>query len=154
VYPGRARVLALLVAALVFAPAAEASERHPTQGELESEVVCPTCHTTLDQSSSPIAQRMKAFISVRIRAGDTKSEIEDKLVDQFGQAVLAKPATHGFDLLAWLLPLVGLLGGAALVAVAAWRWSRARAPDAAPAAGSPLDPDLERRVDEELARFE
>jgi cytochrome c-type biogenesis protein CcmH len=136
----------------VAAPAARASEQHPTQGELESEVVCPTCHTTLDQSSSPIAQRMKAFIAARIRAGDTRSEIEQKLVDQFGQAVLAKPATHGFDLLAWLLPIVGLLGGAAVVAAAAWRWSRARSPDAGPE--PPLDPALERRVDEELARFE
>ncbi len=152
-HSGRARVLALFVAALALVPVAAASERHPTQGELESEVVCPTCHTTLDQSSSPIAQRMKAFISVRIRAGDTKSEIEQKLVDQFGQAVLAKPATHGFDLLAWLLPIVGLLGGAAVIGAAAWRWSRARSPDPGPSE-APIDPALERRVDEELARFE
>ena len=97
---------------------------------------------------------MKAFIAARIRAGDTKSEIEDKLVDQFGQGVLAKPATHGFDLLAWVLPIAGLLGGAAVIAVLAWRWSRA-APRGRPAPERPpLDPELERRVDEELARFE
>jgi len=135
-------------------PAAAASERHPTQSELESEVVCPACHTTLDQSSSPIAQRMKAFIAARIRAGDTKTEIEDALVAQFGQAVLAKPATHGFDLLAWVLPIVGLLVGAAVVGVAAWRWSRAAPRERPAASGPPLDPELERRVDEELARFD
>jgi cytochrome c-type biogenesis protein CcmH len=138
----------------VLVPAAAASERHPTQSELESEVVCPACHTTLDQSSSPIAQRMKAFIAARIRAGDTKTEIEDALVAQFGQAVLAKPATHGFDLLAWVLPIVGLLAGAAVVGVAAWRWSRS-SPRGRPATERPpLDPELERRVDEELARFD
>jgi cytochrome c-type biogenesis protein CcmH/NrfF len=135
-------------------PAAAASERHPTQSELESEVVCPACHTTLDQSSSPIAQRMKAFIAARIRAGDTKTEIEDALVAQFGQAVLAKPATHGFDLLAWVLPIVGLLVGAAVVGVAAWRWSRGAPRERPAASGPPLDPELERRVDEELARFD
>jgi cytochrome c-type biogenesis protein CcmH/NrfF len=140
--------------ALALAPAAAASERHPTQSELEGEVVCPACHTTLDQSSSPIAQRMKAFIAARIRAGDTKSEIEDKLVDQFGQAVLAKPATHGFDLLAWVLPIAGLLGGAAVVGILAWRWSRSAPRGRPPPEGPPLDPELERRVDEELARFE
>jgi cytochrome c-type biogenesis protein CcmH len=140
--------------ALLLVPAAAASERHPTQSELESEVVCPACHTTLDQSSSPIAQRMKAFIAARIRAGDTKTEIEDALVAQFGQAVLAKPATHGFDLVAWVLPIAGLLAGAAVVGFAAWRWSR-NAPREPPAAtGPPLDPELERRVDEELARFD
>ena len=97
---------------------------------------------------------MKAFIAARIRAGATKGEIEDALVAQFGQAVLAKPATHGFDLVAWVLPIAGLLAGAAVVGVAAWRWSRG-APRGRPATrGPPLDPELERRVDEELAKFE
>ena len=146
------RVLAVVVLALVLAPAAAASERHPTLGELEGEVVCPTCHTTLDQSSSPIAQRMKAFIALRIRAGDTKSEIERKLVAQFGPEVIAKPSKHGFDLVAWLLPIVLLLGGAAGVGAAAWRWRKTSARSAAPA--EPLDAETERRIDEELARFE
>ena len=147
------RLLAVLAFALVLAPVAVASEQHPTLGELEGEVVCPTCHTTLDQSSSPIARRMKAFITVRIRAGDTKSEIERKLVAQFGPEVIAKPSKHGLDLVAWLLPLVLLGGGAAVVGAAAWRWrnASARAPATPP---EPLAPELERRVDEELARFE
>jgi cytochrome c-type biogenesis protein CcmH len=150
-HPGRA-VLVALAALLLCAGPAFASEQHPTQGELEGEVICPTCHTTLDQSSAPIALRMKAFIARRIAAGDTRSEIEDKLIGTFGPSVVARPATHGFDLLAWLLPLAGVLGGAIVLGVAAWHWSRARAP-ATPVA-APLDPDLERRVDEELARFD
>jgi cytochrome c-type biogenesis protein CcmH len=150
-HPGRA-VLVALAALLLCAAPAFASERHPTQGELEGEVICPTCHTTLDQSSAPIALRMKAFIARRIAAGDTRSEIEDKLIATFGPSVVARPATHGFDLLAWLLPLAGVLAGAVVLGAAAWRWSRTRVPSMPVA--SPLDPDLERRVDEELARFE
>ena len=119
---------------------------------MEGEIICPVCQTTLDQSDSPIAQRMKIFIAHRIAAGDTRSQIEDKLIATFGPSVVARPATHGFDLLAWLLPLAGVLGGAVVLGAAAWRWSRARAPAAA--APAPLDPELERRVDEELARFE
>ena len=60
----------------VLAAPALASERHPTLGELEGEVMCPTCKTTLDQSSAPIADRIRQFISARIAAGDTKSEIK------------------------------------------------------------------------------
>jgi cytochrome c-type biogenesis protein CcmH len=150
-HPGRALLLAVTALLLAAAPAV-ASDRHPTQGELEGEIICPTCHTTLDQSDAPIALRMKAFISRRIVAGDTRTQIEDKLIATFGPSVVARPATHGFDLLAWLLPIVGLLGGAAVIGVAAWRWSRVRAPAAS--AGAPLDPDIERRVDEEIARFE
>jgi len=144
---------AVVVLALALVPAAAASERHPTLGELEGEVICPTCHVTLDQSDAPIALRMKLFIATRIKAGDTKSEIERTLVAQFGPQVLAEPSKHGFDLLAWLLPIVVLLAGAAVVGAAAWRWSRAREP-ALPTPLAPLDPDAERRIDEELARFE
>jgi cytochrome c-type biogenesis protein CcmH/NrfF len=150
-HPRRALLVALATLWLVAAPAL-ASDRHPTQGELEGEIICPVCRTTLDQSDSPIALRMKAFIARRIAAGDTRTEIEDKLIATFGPSVVARPATHGFDLLAWLLPLGALLGGAAVVGIAAWRWSRARAP--APAGSAPLDPAVERRIDEELSRFE
>jgi cytochrome c-type biogenesis protein CcmH len=145
----------LLVAllALGLAAPALASERHPTLGELEGEVMCPTCKTTLDQSSAPIADRIRQFISARIAAGDTKSEIKQKLVDQFGPAVLAEPSKHGFNLLAWVLPFVGIGLGAAALGILAWRWTRSRESAAAPA-GAPVDPELERRVDEELARFD
>jgi cytochrome c-type biogenesis protein CcmH len=149
------RSLAVVVAALLLAAPAVASERHPTLAELESEVICPTCHTTLDQSNSPIAQRMKEFIKQRIAAGDTKSEIKARLVANFGQAVLAAPPKKGFNLLAWVLPFVGIGAGAVVLAVLAWRWSRSR-PRAEPGAAEelPLDPELERRVDDALARFD
>jgi cytochrome c-type biogenesis protein CcmH len=146
------RLAALVLLVLALAPVAAASEQHPTLGELEGEVICPTCHVTIDQSDSPIARRMKAFIAVRIRAGDTKSEIERKLIAQFGPEVIAKPSKRGFDLLAWMLPLAGVLGGAAVLAVAAKRWTRA--PREPAVAEAPLDPELERRVDDALARFD
>jgi len=144
--------LAVLVAALALAAPASASERHPTLNELEGQVMCPTCHTTLDQSSSAIALRMKAFISARIAAGDTSTEIKRKLVAQFGTAVLAAPPRKGFDLLAWWLPFAGLALAGGLVSIGAWRWARGREPAAEP--GAALEPELERRLDEELARFD
>ena len=118
------KALLAIVVALAVVPAALASERHPTQAELEGELVCPTCHTTLDQSNAPIALRMKQFVRSRIAAGDTKSEIKEQLVAQFGKGVLAAPEQKGFDLLAWVLPIAGLLAGAAVLTVLAWRWTR------------------------------
>ena len=150
-----------LLAALVLAAPAVASEAHPTQADLEDEIVCPVCAPqTLDQSDAPVALQMKRLIAARIAAGDTKSEIKAKLVDEYSRAVLAAPPREGFDLLAWVLPLAAVAAGAALLGVAAWRWTKAREP--APAAGlpsgsangRPLDPALERRLDEELARFD
>ena len=144
--------LALALALVLVAPAV-ASERHPTLGELEGEVMCPTCKTTLDQSTAPIATRIRHFISARISVGDTKSEIKRKLVLQFGPAVLAEPSTHGFNLLAWVLPFAGLGLGAIVLGLLAWRWTQRRGPVAA-AGGGALDSALERRVDDELAKFD
>ena len=108
-----------------------ASESRPTQAELEAELVCPTCKTTLDQSNAPVAQRMKRFIARRIAAGDSKSEIKEQLVAQFGKGVLAAPERKGFDLLAWVLPLAGLALGAVAISFLLWRWTR-RAEDELP----------------------
>ena len=79
------RLLAVLAAALFLATPALASEQHPTLADLEDEVLCPVCYPeTLAQSSSPAAQQVKRFISRRIAAGDTKSEIKRKLVADYG----------------------------------------------------------------------
>jgi cytochrome c-type biogenesis protein CcmH len=122
-----------------------------SQADLEGEIMCPVCNTTLDQSDSPIARRMKADIASRIAAGQSKQQIKDELVAQFGTKVLAAPPAKGFNLLAWLLPFAALFGGALVLGLLAWRWSRNREPSS-PAPR--LSPALERRVDEELARFD
>ena len=146
------KTIAMLVAAIALAAAAAAaaSEERPTPAELESELVCPVCETTLDTSNAPVALRMKQKIREGIAAGKTKSEIKAEFVEQFGPGVLAVPPKRGFDLLAWVLPLAGVALGAVVVALLAWRWSRRRTDEPA----APLDPDAERQLDAELASFE
>jgi cytochrome c-type biogenesis protein CcmH len=146
--------------ALVAAVPALASEESPTLAELESEIYCPTCKTLLSLSNAPVAERMRDFIRTRIDSGDTKSEIKDALVAEFGEAVLAAPPKEGFNLLAWMLPFVGVAVAGAVIATVALRWrrtSRSRetaSADPARPAGGTLDPELERRLDDELARFD
>ena len=141
---------ACVLAATATATAVGAGSR-PSAAALEAELVCPVCETTLDQSDAPVAQRMKAYIRRRIAAGDSAQQIKDALVAQFGPGVLATPSKSGFGLLAWLVPILVVLGAALVIGVLVWAWSR-RPPRPPPE--RPLDPDLERRVDEELARFE
>jgi cytochrome c-type biogenesis protein CcmH len=148
------RLLLVVAAALALAAPALASEEHPTLSELEGEVMCVECHTTLEMSNSPFADRERAYIRRWIAAGDTKSEIKRKLVAQFGEAVLAAPPKRGFGLLAWLLPLAGILGGAAALGYGAWLWSRSRGEPEPPLAAPALASDDDRRVDEALARFD
>ena len=80
--------------------------------------MCPTCHTTLDQSSAPAAERIKVFIRHRIDQCATADQIRAELVTNFGSGILAAPTHKGFDLLAWWLPLGGVIGGAGVLAFA------------------------------------
>ena len=153
------RLVLVALAALALAAPALASEQHPTLPELEGQLMCPICEgETLAQSDSPAAQRIKVEIQRRIAAGDTRSQIKNRLVAEWGTRILAAPPRHGFDLLAWLLPIVGVLGGAAVLGLLALRWTRERDPEPAPQRwslnGHPLGPEEERRLDEELARFD
>ena len=153
------RKLAVLIAFFAVAAPAAASERHPTLPELENQLMCPVCAgETLAQSDAPAAQRLKVRIQHLIGGGMTRSEIKRELVSDYGTRILAAPPRKGFDLLAWVLPFIGILGGAAVLGLLAWRWTRTREEPVprGPASlnGRPLDPELEKRLDEELVRFD
>ncbi len=152
-----AAVLAIL--ALVFGLAIAFrghASKHPTQAAVESGLVCTTCHEPLDESSSPLAQQMKAFIRAKLAAGWSEKQIDDHFVAELGPQVLATPPTHGFDLLAWLLPFAAIVFGATAVGVGARAWLRNKDDEGEEQedGGPPLEPSLELRVDQELARFD
>ena len=121
----RAYALVAFVVALLVAAAPAAAT--PSPSDLEAEFVRPTCKTTLDQSDSPIARRMKQMIRSSLAEGKTEKQIRDELVAQFGPAVVAEPPKKGFDLLAWLAPSASSLRVL---------WASARSPGAG-AAGVP-----------------
>jgi cytochrome c-type biogenesis protein CcmH len=148
-----------LIALVALAVPASASAACPELRSLEGELMCPTCGTTLELSNAPAANQIRRFVCERAAAGDSRGEIKDKLVADFGPGVLASPPREGFDLLAWVLPLAALGLGAAAIGVLVVRWSRRGKSEAEleePSAnGRPeLDPALEKRLEEELARYE
>jgi len=143
------RALALVAVALALAAPALAGSR-PSAAAIETKLVCPVCHETLDQSTSLQAQEMKVEIRRRIAQGWTEKQILDEMVANFGPGVLSTPSKHGFDLLAWLLPLGGAMAGVVVLGFGARYWVRTPAGPSPPA----LDPEVERRIDEELQRFD
>jgi cytochrome c-type biogenesis protein CcmH/NrfF len=145
------RLAAVVAAALVLAAPAAACKQRASQAYLETRLVCIQCHTTLDESDSTFAVEMKNEVARQIKLCRTNEQIIDSMVAEFGPAVLSTPQTHGFDLVAWVLPIGGILLGAALLAFGARRWSHTRA---VPPEVPPLSLEDEARVDEELARFE
>jgi cytochrome c-type biogenesis protein CcmH len=148
-----------LIALVALAVPASASAACPELRSLEGELMCPTCGTTLELSNAPAANQIRRFVCERAAAGDSRGEIKDKLVADFGPGVLASPPKEGFDLLAWVLPLAALGLGAAAIGVLVVRWSRrgkseAELEEPSPNGRPELDPALEKRLEEELARYE
>ncbi|HEV2790170.1 MAG TPA: cytochrome c-type biogenesis protein CcmH [Solirubrobacterales bacterium] len=155
--PGAAvlAVLALLSLASLT-PAAFAAEPRPSLTQLEEEVMCPVCGTLLQLAEAPQAQRQKAFISRLIDEGRSKEQIKDALVAEYGEEVLALPEGSGFNLSAYLVPIVAFLLAAVALAVGVVRWRRAGdqdRPSGGNRPGGPTGADSER-LDADLARYD
>jgi cytochrome c-type biogenesis protein CcmH len=150
---------ALLGAALALALlAAPAQAQRASLPDIEDEVMCLECGTALNVSTSDVADQEREFIAGLIAEGKTKAEIKAALVDEYGPRVLAEPQDDGFELTAWVVPVLAALAALALVVLVARRWrGRGRAGDAAlaNAGGDPgLDDEDARRLDAELAAFD
>lgn len=100
---------------------------------------------------SPGAARMKEEIRTRLAAGMSPDSVRTWLRAEYGSQVDAVPPAEGFGLLAWIMPAVALVGGAAVVAW--WLRRRGRVPHHAAGGAAPLDADAQARVDRELARL-
>jgi cytochrome c-type biogenesis protein CcmH len=156
----RLALIPLVLAAAAFAglgitaiPAA-AAEPRASLTDIEDEVMCPICGTPLNLAEAPQAERERAFIRRQIANGQTKEEIKDALVREYGPEVLATPESEGFDLAAWLVPGGGILLAVLALALAVRRW-RGRTPDGEPPAEEDqLDAADRERLRSDLARYD
>jgi cytochrome c-type biogenesis protein CcmH/NrfF len=142
---------ATLLAWLAVAPAALACPK-TSLGDLEDEVMCPVCGTSLGLATeAPQAQRERAFIEELIAECKSKDEVKAALVDEFGDEVLASPdADDGFEIAAYLIPAAILLGAGAAIAVGVSRWRRRPATPA----GASTSATESKRLDDDLARYD
>jgi cytochrome c-type biogenesis protein CcmH len=148
-----------IVAAALLAAAPSAVRAYPvpktTLPDVEDEVMCTVCGTALNLSSSPQADRERAFIRREIAAGKTKDQIKADLIAQYGNQVLAEPPKSGFDLTAWLIPGAAILLAAIAIALGLRRWRRAGRGGGPPSGeGKPLEPADAERLDADLARYD
>jgi len=147
-------VFALLAALGSFASEARSdakrSEAQSWSSELESELMSPYCPgRSLTECPSPQATELRLWIQSQERAGVPREAVEARLFDEFGDQLRHAPRADGFGLWAYLVPAGALLAGFAFVLVFLRR-QRGAASEAAAAAPRLPDPDLERRLDEEL----
>jgi cytochrome c-type biogenesis protein CcmH len=152
------RVLALAVMLLALAaPAAALAQGCPrtTVGDLEDEVMCQVCGVPLGLATdAPEAKRERAFIARLAARCDSKQQIKDALVAQFGPSVLADPPHDGFNAAAYIVPALGVGFGGALLAWLAFAFRRARRRDSGALPDLPVLSGAERdRVDAAMERW-
>jgi cytochrome c-type biogenesis protein CcmH/NrfF len=143
------------LAAVLFAAPALAATPQTTLPDIEDEVMCPICGELLQLSESPQAQRERVFIERQIAAGRSKGEVKDALVAQYGPAVLALPRGSGFDLSAYLVPVIAFVVALLALGAGVWRWRRAGRDDGpGPPGRSGPDAEDAARLDADLARYD
>jgi cytochrome c-type biogenesis protein CcmH len=121
--------------------------------DIEDEVMCATCHVPLNIAESPQADQERVEIRRLIAQGLTKKQILSSLVAEYGDAVLADPPDHGFNITTWLVPAAVLAFVLAALAFVVPRW-RDRDEPTASDDGPSLSPESARRLEEDLARFD
>jgi len=150
----RAGVLLLALAFLTGAPSFAAAEEEPAGWAYRyyGEVMSPFCPgRTLAACTSPQAENLRAWILVQEAAGRTREDVHAELIERYGDVILSAPEAKGFGITAYAIPLVVFLVGGGIVAIFLRRQTRAAAA-APPAPSLPLDPEIERAIDEDLAR--
>jgi cytochrome c-type biogenesis protein CcmH len=161
---GASRFLALLACSALLASGASAMlavdaesavKPRTTLPVIERQVMCVTCKIPLNVAQSPQADRERAFIQSLIDNGRSEAQIKDALVGQYGRSALALPSDHGFDIAAYLVPLLAFLAlvGALVVLLPKWR-RHARAQVALQPAEQKLSATDAARLDADLSRFD
>ncbi len=120
--------------------------------------MCVTCKIPLMVAESPQADRERAYIEGLIERGESEAQVKQALVEQYGPQVLALPATHGFDLAAYLVPIAVAAFALAMLALLLPRWRRRSQAQATAVAGSggeqSLSPSDVARLEADRARFD
>ena len=79
---------------------------------IDKMLMCPVCPAeTIDQAQVEISFQMRAVVRELLAEGRTRQEVLDYFVDRYGADILAAPPKSGTNLVAWILPIVGVAAG-------------------------------------------
>lgn len=107
--------LVVLIGVATFAAGEPATTDERIQG-LTDQYACPTCKgQSVAESNAAVASTIREFIRTEVNAGATDIQIRDALVRGYGEGILLNPPATGWNSLIWILPVLVLVGGSAIV---------------------------------------
>jgi cytochrome c-type biogenesis protein CcmH len=91
--------------------------------DVASQLKCPVCQgESVADSPSTISQQMRGVIRQQLQQGQSEQQIIQYFVSRYGNSILWSPPKQGFTLLAWVIPIAILLGGALLLVLVIRGW--------------------------------
>jgi cytochrome c-type biogenesis protein CcmH/NrfF len=107
---------------------------------------------TISDCPSQQAKNMKMWMVVQEAAGRTREDVQQELIERYGEVLRPAPRAEGFGVAAYAFPVVAFLAGGAFIALYLRR--QTRAPESTPAVATPaaLDPEFEKMIDDELGQ--
>jgi cytochrome c-type biogenesis protein CcmH len=92
------------------------SELEVRYHQLSAELRCPKCQNqNIADSNSPIAKDLRRLLHQQLEAGATNVEINQFMVERYGDFVLYRPRFSGVTIILWLAPAVLFLLAAFVV---------------------------------------
>lgn len=146
---GRKGVICFLISLVMVAPRAfGASSVEEDVRQISAELRCPVCQgLSVADSPSRMADQMRDLIRERLEAGESPEAVKSYFVERYGEWILLAPKREGFNLLVWVLPFLGLAGGAAGLYGVLRRWKKRSG-----AAPAPVEPAYVEQVRRDIAR--
>ena len=116
---------------------------------------CPLCggRLRLDSCELKACTQMREVIAIKLAEGEDAQSIQGYFLDQYGPQVLGEPPRQGFNWLAWIIPVVAVAGGGLFLWLRLQHMARPLRLSSA-RAGGVEDDEHERRLNEELARYD
>ena len=106
---------------LLVTPAQESLDQRVH--DVASQLKCPVCQgESVADSPSTISQQMRGVIRQQLQQGQSEQQIIQYFVSRYGSNILWSPPKQGFTMLAWIIPIAILLGGAILLVLVLRGW--------------------------------
>jgi cytochrome c-type biogenesis protein CcmH len=84
--------------------------------QLSAELRCPKCQNqNIADSNSPIAKDLRRLLHQQLEAGASNAEINQFMVERYGDFVLYRPRFSGVTIILWLAPALLFLLAAFVV---------------------------------------
>lgn len=153
------RIAGALIVVAVFALfALPTLAQTPTPNEINTiarELWCPLCNgVRLDNCDLQACIQMREVIAEKLMAGENKEQIKAYFVEQYGDVVLGQPSAEGFNLIAWIFPILAAVVGLGWMVYLVYTWRRRKPAmppaTASPAAKKPASDEYLARVEQEL----